>query len=203
LSSAALDKVVREVVEDALTEFRKGLDESGQEALRIIDRIEAEALREAEAIAEAGRRNRESLRQRLLSLAEINARNRSIAVVEESVNAVLQRARERIAQMGGRDLRDSLKSLLLEAIDAIGSKRVVVESNRAGLSVLQKMAGEIEAESNVKVSVSQKPIETAAGVRVRSEDGGVIYDNTVEARLERFRPLLRKEIARLFAAETG
>ncbi len=199
MSSSALERVVREVVQEALAEFKQGLEEAGRQALKIVEGVEEETLREAAAMLEAGKRSRDTLRQRILSLAEINARNKSIAVLEEAVNNVLERARERITQLDGRELEDALRFLLREAVDAIGAERVIVETNSAGLKVIEKVAREIEEEKKVSLSISKTPIEDV-GIKARSEKGDIIYDNTVDARLERMRPLLRKEIAKLFTS---
>ncbi|MDJ0270121.1 MAG: V-type ATP synthase subunit E family protein [Aigarchaeota archaeon] len=199
MSSSALERVVREVVQEALAEFKQGLEEAGRQALKIVEGVEEETLREAEAMLEAGKRGRDTLRQRILSLAEINARNKSIAVLEEAVNNVLEKARERIMQLDERELEDALRFLLREAVDAIGAERVIVETNSAGLRVIEKVAREIEAEKKVSLSISRTPIE-AVGVKARSEKGDIIYDNTIDARLERMRPLLRKEVAKLFTS---
>ena len=199
MSSSALERVVREVVQEALAEFKQGLEEAGRHALKVVEGVEEETLREAAAMLEAGKRSRDTLRQRILSLAEINARNKSIAVLEEAVNNVLERARERITQLDGRELEDALRFLLREAVDAIGAERVIVETNSAGLKVIEKVAREIEEEKKVSLSISKTPIEDV-GIKARSEKGDIIYDNTVDARLERMRPLLRKEIAKLFTS---
>ena len=199
MSSSALERVVREVVQEALAEFKQGLEEAGRQALKIVEGVEEETLREAAAMLEAGKHSRDTLRQRILSLAEINARNKSIAVLEEAVNNVLERARERITQLNGKELEDALRFLLREAVDAIGAERVIVETNSAGLKVIEKVAREIEEEKKVSLSISKTPIEDV-GIKARSEKGDIIYDNTVDARLERMRPLLRKEIAKLFTS---
>ncbi|GBC68366.1 V-type proton ATPase subunit E [archaeon HR01] len=202
MSSAALEKVVREVVEDTLRRVREEIDSYLAEALKTVERVEQEAAREASAIASTGAAARESARQRIISLAEISAKNKSIAVVEEAVKAVFDKAFEEIAaRAGGGSFKEVLRRLLLEAVDALGGGDLVVESNAAGIQMLQGLAPAVEAEKGVKLRISKTPIKTVAGVRVSTVDGSKIYDNTVEARLERLRPTLRKEIAALFLKE--
>jgi V/A-type H+-transporting ATPase subunit E len=46
----------------------------------------------------------------------------------------------------------------------------------------------------VKVSLSEKPINALGGLRARSADGSLTYDSTLELRTERLKPLIRKEI---------
>ncbi len=46
--------------------------------------------------------------------------------------------------------------------------------------------------------LSQETIECLGGVKVKSKDGSMTFDNTVDARIERLKPLIRKEIATQF-----
>jgi V/A-type H+-transporting ATPase subunit E len=202
LSSTALEKVVREVVEDTLRKVREEIDASLKESLRVIERVEQETVREASAISSAGAAARESARQRIISLAEISAKNRSIAVVEEAVKAVFEKALEEIAgRARDESFKPVLRRLLLEALDALAVKDVVVESNTTGIQMLQELAPTVEAEKGVKLRISKNPIGTIAGVRISAADSSKIYDNTVEARLERLRPTLRKDIASIILKE--
>ncbi|MEM4297641.1 MAG: V-type ATP synthase subunit E family protein [Nitrososphaerota archaeon] len=190
--------MVREVVDETLEKVRAELDEAVKEALRAVERVEEETFRELSAISSSGAAARESVRQRIVSLAEISAKNRAISVVENSVNTVFDKALKEIGERATRpDFAPVLKRLLTEAVETLGDADVVAESNEAGLRMLRDLVRDVGDARRVKIQLSDKPIETIAGVRVRTADGFKIYDNTVEARLERLRPYLRKEIASL------
>ncbi len=46
--------------------------------------------------------------------------------------------------------------------------------------------------------LSSETIDCLGGVQVRSKDGTMTFTNTIDARLERMKPLIRKEIASKF-----
>ena len=46
--------------------------------------------------------------------------------------------------------------------------------------------------------LSSETIDCLGGIKVRSKDGSMTFDNTIDARLERLKPLIRKEIASKF-----
>jgi len=46
--------------------------------------------------------------------------------------------------------------------------------------------------------LSSETIDCLGGVQVKSKDGSMTFNNTIDARLERMRPLIRKEIATKF-----
>ena len=46
--------------------------------------------------------------------------------------------------------------------------------------------------------LSSDTIDCLGGVEVRTKDGSMTYNNTIDSRIERMKPLIRKEIATTF-----
>jgi V/A-type H+-transporting ATPase subunit E len=196
LSAATLDRVISEVVQEAFQTITKSLDEAQAEALRIVSKTLDEFMRERAAIEEAGRAEREAARQRILSTAEIQAKNMAIAAVEEEVSKVFETALSRLAEEAAGDgFKHVMERLLDEAVELIG-KDIVVESNEKGIEMLREIVA--NGGYKVRITVSDKPIKTIGGLRAVSADGLTRLDNTLEARLERLKQSLRSEIAKMF-----
>jgi V/A-type H+/Na+-transporting ATPase subunit E len=196
LSAATLDRVISEVVQEAFQTITKSLDEAQAEALRIVSKTLDEFMRERAAIEEAGRAEREAARQRILSTAEIQAKNMAIAAVEEEVGKVFETALSRLAkEAAGDGFKQVMERLLDEAVELIG-KDIVVESNEKGIEMLREIVA--NGSYKVRITVSDKPIKTIGGLRAVSADGLTRLDNTLEARLERLKQSLRSEIAKMF-----
>jgi len=65
--------------------------------------------------------------------------------------------------------------------------------------IVQKVIDRISMENKVKISRGPTLLSNSiGGVTISSADGFVTFDNTYEARLERVKPALRKQIAKLF-----
>jgi vacuolar-type H+-ATPase subunit E/Vma4 len=196
LSAATLDRVISEVIQEAFQTITKSLDEAQAEALRIVSKTLDEFMRERAAIEEAGRAEREAARQRILSTAEIQAKNMAIAAVEEEVGKVFETALSRLAkEAAGDGFKQVMERLLDEAVELIG-KDIVVESNEKGIEMLREIVA--NGSYKVRITVSDKPIKTIGGLRAVSADGLTRLDNTLEARLERLKQSLRSEIAKMF-----
>jgi vacuolar-type H+-ATPase subunit E/Vma4 len=196
LSAATLDRVISEVIQEAFQTIMKSLDEAQAEALRIVSKTLDEFMRERAAIEEAGRAEREAARQRILSTAEIQAKNMAIAAVEEEVGKVFETALSRLAkEAAGDGFKQVMERLLDEAVELIG-KDIVVESNEKGIEMLREIVA--NGSYKVRITVSDKPIKTIGGLRAVSADGLTRLDNTLEARLERLKQSLRSEIAKMF-----
>jgi vacuolar-type H+-ATPase subunit E/Vma4 len=196
LSAATLDRVISEVIQEAFQTIMKSLDEAQAEALRIVSKTLDEFMKERAAIEEAGRAEREAARQRILSTAEIQAKNMAIAAVEEEVGKVFETALSRLAkEAAGDGFKHVMERLLDEAVELIG-KDIVVESNEKGIEMLREIVA--NGSYKVRITVSDKPIKTIGGLRAVSADGLTRLDNTLEARLERLKQSLRSEIAKMF-----
>ena len=196
MSAATLDRVISEVIQEAFQTITKSLDEAQAEALRVVSTALDEFVRERASIEEAGRAEREAARQRILSTAEIQAKNMAIAAVEEEVGRVFEAALSRLAKEAeGDGFKQVMDRLLDEAVRLIG-KDIVVESNEKGIEMLREIVA--KGGHKVKITVSDKPIKTIGGLRAISADGLTRFDNTLEARLERLKQSLRSEIAKMF-----
>jgi V/A-type H+/Na+-transporting ATPase subunit E len=57
------------------------------------------------------------------------------------------------------------------------------------------------SNKNVRMTLSEQPINVIGGIRVRSVDGSTTYDNTLDSRIERFKPLIRKNIVQMLRSE--
>ncbi|MEM4382880.1 MAG: V-type ATP synthase subunit E [Candidatus Caldarchaeum sp.] len=190
-----LSKVINEVLQDALTNALKVLDAAENEAFEVVDRVEREVLQELAQMEETGKASRQAAVQRILSTAEIQSKNMAIAAVEEEVNKIFDSVLEKIAKESGTpEFKKMLSNLLDETVQVMG-RDIVVETNEAALPLLREVVA--EKKYGVKVVVSDKPAQIVAGLRATSLDGSMRYDNSVEARLERLKPVLRTEIAKM------
>jgi V/A-type H+-transporting ATPase subunit E len=46
--------------------------------------------------------------------------------------------------------------------------------------------------------LSSETIDCLGGVKIKSKDGTMAFDNTIDAKVERLKPLIRKEISNQF-----
>ncbi|MDW8083987.1 MAG: V-type ATP synthase subunit E [Candidatus Caldarchaeum sp.] len=197
--STSLAKVVNEVLQEALSAAIKTVEEGEAEALRIVSRVEEELIREIQNMREAGKASREAVVQRILSTAEIQAKNLSISAVEEEVSKIFDSCLAKMAENSRKsEFRHVMERLLDEVVELLG-RDMVVESNEYGIEMLREIT--THKRYRVKVVVSEKPINIRGGFRASSLDGTLRYDNSLEARLERMKPQLRTEIARMLLAQ--
>ncbi|MCL7387334.1 MAG: hypothetical protein LZ159_01310 [Thaumarchaeota archaeon] len=199
--SDALDRVIKKVTEEAMKECLSLLNSAEKDAMELLDGEIHDTIAEATEIIESAKRQAELERSRILGMAEVEARNETLAVIENYVNMTIERAMEKLRSAPALpDYKEAMRKLLLESLNAIGSD-AKVWTNAEGMHILKELVDEISMSTGLKVYVSDEPIDCIAGLKVSSLDGKVVFDNTVEGRLGRLRPLLRREIAKILTGE--
>ena len=187
-ASDTLEKVSREFEAEVLTDLEAGRSVT-------LAKIEAVRKETAEAVAkilETGEKQAESAKRQMIGAAELDARNAQLRSLERAVNEAFDLATRQISSETGASQEKALVSLIQEGLDVIGpraSLQCAAKDRRAVSSAIRKIG------SKAKLSQSDGEIDTMGGVVLTTPDGSVRFDNTFEARLERMRPTLRKEVA--------
>jgi V/A-type H+/Na+-transporting ATPase subunit E len=90
--------------------------------------------------------------------------------------------------------------MLEESIAAIGADEIIIQCNRNDFDLVKKAIASL-SNKNMRMTLSEQPINVIGGIRVRSVDGSTTYDNTLDSRIERFKPLIRKNIVQMLRSE--
>ena len=89
-----------------------------------------------------------------------------------------------------------LKSLLDESTQVLGTSEVIVFTNSKDRDVVQSTLANFAGSE-----LSSETIECIGGVKIQSKDGAMKFDNTIDAKIDRLKPLIRKEIASKFGVK--
>jgi V/A-type H+-transporting ATPase subunit E len=90
-----------------------------------------------------------------------------------------------------------------DIISMLESTEIIIECNKNDYELVKKVIQDLSSNKNnkIKLTISKKPIDIAGGIRARSVDGTMTLDNSMESRIERLKPLIRKEIVQLLRSE--
>ena len=198
-SNSALERTINKVLSQKETELISQIDSAYQESLSNLeasrDRLEAERTR----IIESAKKQAENLKRQIVGSSRLAARNQELLMIENAVNNAFEEARKKLAASGGKDsYRTLMASLVEESVPSVGSDEVVVECNRNDAELVSKILADLQKKNpRIKAKVSDQHIEAIGGIRVKSADGTMTYDNTIDSRIERLKPLIRKNIAQM------
>ncbi len=198
-SSSALERTINKVLSQKETELISQIDSAYEESLRNLeasrDRLEAERTR----IIESAKKQAENLKRQIVGSSRLAARNQELLMIENAVNNAFEEARKKLAASGGKDsYRTLMASLVEESVSSVGSDEVVIECNRNDAELVSKILADLQKKNpRIKAKISDQHIEVIGGIRVKSADGSMTYDNTIDSRIERLKPLIRKNIAQI------
>ena len=168
------------------------------ETLAKLEAVRKETEEAVSKILETGIRQAESAKRQIIGAAELEARNIQLKALEKAVNDVFDAASIQVSELKGATYDRAMERLIQEGLEIIGPKAKVQcapKDSRIVASAVKKLSG------NKKVFMDDDPVETMGGVVLTTPDGSVRFDNTFEARLERMRPNLRKEVAAVLTGE--
>jgi V/A-type H+/Na+-transporting ATPase subunit E len=188
-----LDRTVDEVLTQKLEEFIVQIDSAYQQALSNLESSKSSLRSEYEGILQTSKKQSENLKRQILGSKRLESRNQELLLIERSVNDYFEKAKERLRELPrDKEYRSMINKMIEDCISAIGSEEVIIESNEKDSKIVSELMG--KKSGQVKVSLSEKPVNTLGGLRARSADGSLTYDSTLELRMERLKPLIRKEI---------
>lgn len=197
MASNTLERTVTKILDQVQERVISELDDALKESTQMLDDKLADLEAEYNHIISDGHKEADKIKKQIVGGADLDARNKQLMVVEEAVAGVFDKVVDRISTRERNDSYAQLIEVLMkEAVDAMGSANIMVctsEQDRDAVgSVLNKFPGS---------TLSDERIQCLGGMRVTSRDGTMTFDNTLDARISRLKPLIRKQIVDKFRGE--
>jgi V/A-type H+-transporting ATPase subunit E len=185
-----IDKILDKTEKEILSNIQSTLAESQTTLTSAIPKLE----QEYDKIISDGKKEAEKIEKQITGSSDLEARNKQLMALEDAVNRVFAKALDQIknTERSG-NYANFIKSLLDESTKILGTTNVSVLTNSKDKSVVQSTISQYSG-----AVLSSETIDCLGGVVVKSKDGTMTLDNTIDARIERLKPLIRKEIASKF-----
>ncbi|MBI5253917.1 MAG: hypothetical protein HY930_05935 [Euryarchaeota archaeon] len=192
-------KIIEKIEEDAGKEADAVLKEARNRAEEIIKEARSRAKNEEEEILQKGGREAELVKQRIIADARLRARKRKLDVKEAAIQAAFSEAEKEIQKVGTTAKYPSiLKRMIKEAAASIGSDNIEIVAREADRKILTRdFLKALSKEFGANILLAPQTIKTRGGAIVRIKDGKIEADNTFETRMSRMRDSLRSHIAKI------
>ena len=185
-----IDKILNQTEVDNLSSLKNSLEES----LGTLTKSQSSLEQEYDRILDEGKKEAEKIEKQIIGSSDLESRNKQIMLVEESVQKVFDKAIKKISSTNRDDNYSKLmESLLTESTNALGTTDVIVYTNSKDKEVVQSILSKFSG-----AELSNDKIDCLGGVEVKSKDGTMTFNNTIDARVDRMKPLIRKDIATKF-----
>ena len=189
-----MEQTISKILSQTEKRVVSSLEETLTESQKRLDDIRADLDAEYDKIIADGKKEADKIEKQIVGSSDLEARNQQLMVVGEAVDRVFTQVLERISG-APRDEAYSklLETLLRESMDILRSTEVIVYSNKSDRDMVQSVLGGFpDAE------MASEDIDCLGGIQIKSRDGTMAFDNTLDARISRLKPLIRKEIAAKF-----
>ena len=198
----SVEKICGQIREDGDREIASILEKARSTAADILGKAESKCDEATARIMRDAKERGETESRRLLSSVNIEVRRTKLKAREEVVGVITKKVQEELSGMrSSAEYPDILTRLVVEAVRGLEGKSFVVYVDKKDLKLLKEKifprVREIMAGESAPVSSLQaRPLEksSAGGARVGHPGGNVIYDNTFEARMFRYRDEIRMAI---------
>ncbi|WP_296786879.1 V-type ATP synthase subunit E [Methanobrevibacter sp.] len=195
------------IVESIMSVAQEKADGIIQDANAEVSQINANAEKTAEAektkILENGKKQSDMRYQQIISEAKMNARRAELGAKEDVIEAAFNQAIGELktkAASGDEEYKDSLSKMIMEATEEIGSNDLILQLNEADTKKFKDDLSSQGSDSfeieGIKFTLGE-PIDAIGGAILKTANGDIEVNNTIEARLERFKSILRSEVAEI------
>ena len=202
-SNSALERTINKVLTQKEAELISKIDSAYQESLNNLEASRGKLEAERTKIIVSAKKQAENLKRQIIGSSRLAARNQELVLIENAVNDAFEDARKKLASASNKDSYKTLMgSIIQESISSVGSNEVVIECNKNDAELVKSILSEQQGKNpKVKARLSDQYIDVLGGIRVRSADGTMTYDNTIDSRIERLKPLIRKNISQMLRGD--
>ena len=202
-SSSSLERTINKVISQAEADFITQIDSSFQEALKNLAASRTKLEAEYNRILEGARKQGDNLKRQIVGSSRLSARNRQLVLIESAVNDTFEKAKTILASSNKENsYRLLMRKILKDSVMMIDSDQVIVECNKNDIELVKEAISDSFNDNNkIKIKISDHPLNAIGGIRLTSADGSMTFDNTLDSRIERLKPLIRKNIAQMLRGE--
>jgi len=193
-TNSALEHTIDKIIEKTKKEILLDLKNSTSSSKQTLDNSLSKLEEEYDKIIADGNKEADKIEKQIIGSSDIEARNKQLMLLEEAVDKVFSKALDQIANADrSGNYSNLIKTLLDESTQILSTNEITVFTNAKDRDIVQSILSQFsEAE------LAPDTIDCLGGIIVKSKDGAMTFDNTLDARIERMKPLIRKEIASKF-----
>ena len=193
-SNSSLEQSIDKILKKTEKEILLDLKNSGSDSKQTLDDSLTKLEQEYDKVLSDGKKEADKIEKQIIGSSDLEVRNKQLLLLEEGVDKVFSKALDQIANVDrSGDYSNLIKTMLDESTKILGTTEVTVFTNAKDKDVVQSALSKFSG-----AELSSDTIDCLGGIIIKSKDGTMTFDNTIDARIERLKPLIRKEIASTF-----
>lgn len=203
--SNGTEKIVSSILSDAKFKADSISEEAENESKSILQEGEKVALMEKEKILEDSKKQSAMRYQQIISEAKMKSRRMELDSREEVIEESFKKAEEKLVEIASSEsaeYKESIKNIITEAALEIGGGDLILLLKQEDEAKIKDSISEIENDVKAKTGKETNlemgnNINTIGGTIIKTKNGDIEVNNTIEARMLRFKKSLRSEVAHI------
>lgn len=193
-SNSSLEQSIDKILKKTEKEILLDLKNSGSDSKQTLDDSLTKLEQEYDKVISDGKKEADKIEKQIIGSSDLEVRNKQLLLLEEGVDKVFSKALDQIANVDrSGDYSNLIKTMLDESTKILGTTEVTVFTNAKDKDIVKSALSKFSG-----AELSSDTIDCLGGIIIKSKDGTMTFDNTIDARIERLKPLIRKEIASTF-----
>lgn len=194
MASSTLENTINKILDQTEKTIISDVESALHDSITTLENSVPKLEQEFDKIISDGKKEADKIEKQIVGSADLEARNKQLMALEDAVTKVFEKSLEEIknADRSGEYV-NLIKSLLEDATKVLGTTNVVVHTNSKDKDVVSSTLSQFPG-----AELSSELVDCLGGVIVKSKDGAMTFDNSIDARIDRLKPLIRKEIASKF-----
>ena len=203
--SSGADNIVSSIMSEAQGKVDEIIQKASVEAATITEKGEKTAESTKTKLLDESQKQANMRYQQLISEAKMNARRAKLEAREQLIEESFEKAKvnlNEIASSSSDEYKNSLNKIIKEAAIEVGGgdllvsvKKEDVEKAKSSLHIITKEVSDVTGTTTTLEF--GESINTIGGAIVKTKNGEIEVNNTIESRLERFKKSLRSEVAKV------
>jgi V/A-type H+/Na+-transporting ATPase subunit E len=200
-----ISAIANEVIGDVQKEAVALITDAENLAKETLREAKEQADQEYQSILNQANSRIETEKRKIASVTEVEMRNRLLQAKEDLVDAAFEKALTKLkAFVKTKDYQDYLLNSIENNAQKIGQKSLVVQVNAKDKGWLtQDMLDRLSKKLKCKIKLSNETENYLGGCKIQTADSKIIYDGTLDNRLQEFKPILRVEVAKMLFGVEG
>ena len=197
-SPRPLERTIDQVITKKESELLSQLNSSYLESINNLELSKSQLELEYATIISNAEKKAETFKRQVIGSSKLSSRNKELVLLEQAVNDVFAKAKEKFLLHTDESIyKNLLIKMLDESIPNIATSGIVLECLEKDTDFFKQQIEGISAKYNKKIRLHSNLKNFMGGFRIKSNDGTITLNNTIDSRLERLKPLIRKNIAHI------
>ncbi len=200
-----ISAIANEVVGDVQKEAEAIILAAENEAKEALKAANEKAKENYRAIIAQASEKAEAEKRKIASVTEVEMRNRLLQTKEDLVDAAFEKAVEKLKVFAqSKEYSGYLLKLIEATAKQMGQKNLTVQVNAKDKGWLtQDMLKPMSKKLHSELKLSDETEEYIGGCKIQTDDGKIIFDATLDNRLQELKPALRVQVAKQLFGDTA